>query len=90
LNKKDAETRRVRFAQSVEKTRNELESETARLREVESMLESARSEHYVLADTLHSRQESCMPSMQRCRVWNSNSPFLSEQAQSPATADCQC
>ena len=56
LNKQDAAARRVRFAQSVEKTRNELESETARLREVESMLESARSEHYALADTLHNKQ----------------------------------
>lgn len=56
LNKNDAESRRVRFAQAVEKTKNELEAETARLREVESQLESARSEHYTLADTLHSKQ----------------------------------
>ncbi len=56
LNKQEAETRRARFAQSVEKTRNELEAETARLREVESQLESSRSEHYTLADTLHSKQ----------------------------------
>ncbi|MFA6903605.1 MAG: chromosome segregation protein SMC [Gallionellaceae bacterium] len=56
LNKQEAAARRVRHATAVEKTKNELESETARLREVESQLESARSEHYALADTLHSRQ----------------------------------
>jgi chromosome segregation protein len=56
LNKQEATTRRGRFAQAVEKTKNELESETARVREVESQLESARSEHYILADTLHSKQ----------------------------------
>ncbi|HEY6095460.1 MAG TPA: chromosome segregation protein SMC [Gallionellaceae bacterium] len=56
LNKQEAETRRARFAQAVEKTRNELEAETARLREVESLLESSRAEHYTLADALHSKQ----------------------------------
>ncbi len=56
LNKNEAETRRARFAQAVEKTKNELEAETARLREVESQLESSRSEHYTLADALHSKQ----------------------------------
>lgn len=56
LNKQDAAARRVRFAQAVEKNRNELESETARLRDIESQLESARTEHYGLADALHSKQ----------------------------------
>ncbi len=56
LNKQDAASRRTRFAQSVEKIKNELESEIARLREVESLLEGARSEHYALADALHSKQ----------------------------------
>jgi len=56
LNKQEAAARRVRFAQAVEKTKNELEAETAHLREVESQLESARGEHYKLSDTLHGKQ----------------------------------
>ena len=56
LNKQDAAARRVRFAQAVEKTKNELEAETALLREVESQLESARGEHYSLSDSLHGKQ----------------------------------
>lgn len=56
VNKQEAETRRARFAQQVEKTRNELEAETARLREVESQLEGMRSGHYALADALHAKQ----------------------------------
>ena len=56
VNKKEAEARRVRFAQAVEKNKTELEAETARLREVESQLEGARSGHYALADALHAKQ----------------------------------
>ena len=56
VNKQDAETRRARYAQQIEKTRNELEAETARLREIESSLESARSGHYQLSDEVHSKQ----------------------------------
>jgi chromosome segregation protein len=56
LNKQDAAARRVKFVQAVEKNKNELESEIARLREIESLLESARTEHYALADALHSKQ----------------------------------
>ncbi len=56
VNKQDAETRRARFVQQIEKTKNELEAETARLREVESQLESTRSGHYALADALHGKQ----------------------------------
>ncbi len=56
VNKQEAETRRARFAQQVEKTRNELEAETAHLREVESQLEGMRSGHYALADALHAKQ----------------------------------
>lgn len=56
LNKQDAAARRTRFGQSVEKTRTELEGETARLREVESLLETSRAEHYTLADVLHAKQ----------------------------------
>ena len=56
VNKQEAETRRGRFAQGMEKTKNELEAETARLREMESQLEHTRSEHYAQADTLHAKQ----------------------------------
>ncbi|MEI7842770.1 MAG: chromosome segregation protein SMC [Gallionellaceae bacterium] len=56
VNKQEAESRRVRLSQQVEKTKNELESEIAKLREVESNLEMARTEHFALADTLHAKQ----------------------------------
>jgi len=56
VKKQEADAQRARFAQSMEKTRTELEAETARLREVESQLESARTAHYQLSDTLHARQ----------------------------------
>ena len=56
VNKQEAEARRTRFAQQVEKTKNELEAEIAKLREVESKLEGARSEHFALSDALHAKQ----------------------------------
>jgi len=56
VKKQEAETQRARFAQAMEKTRNELEAETARLRDVESQLETARSGHYQLSDAVHVRQ----------------------------------
>ncbi len=56
VNKRDADTRRAQFAQAVEKTKNELESETSQLREMESLLEKARVEHYSQADLLHAKQ----------------------------------
>jgi chromosome segregation protein len=56
VNKREAESRRGRFAQGMEKTKNELEAETARLREMESQLEYTRSEHYAQADALHAKQ----------------------------------
>jgi chromosome segregation protein len=56
VNRQDAETRRARFAQQIEKFRTELEAETAGLREAESQLESARSGHYRLSDALHASQ----------------------------------
>ncbi len=56
VNKQEAETRRQRFLQQIEKTKTELEAETARLREVESQLETARSGHYKLSDALHGKQ----------------------------------
>ncbi|MDO8412732.1 MAG: chromosome segregation protein SMC [Gallionellaceae bacterium] len=56
VNKREAEVRRARYTQQIEKIKTELEAETARLREVENQLEGARSGHYQLADTLHAKQ----------------------------------
>ncbi|MBY0576758.1 MAG: chromosome segregation protein SMC [Gallionellaceae bacterium] len=56
VKKREAEAQRIRFAQATEKTRIELEAETARLRDIESRLETARSGHYQLSDTLHVKQ----------------------------------
>ncbi|HEY5993936.1 MAG TPA: chromosome segregation protein SMC [Gallionellaceae bacterium] len=56
VNKQDAEARRARIANQIEKAKTELEAETARLREVESQLESTRSGHYQLSDALHGKQ----------------------------------
>ena len=56
VKKQEAEAQRVRFAQATEKTRTELEAETARLRDIESQLETARSGHYQLSDALHVKQ----------------------------------
>ncbi len=79
LNKTDAAARRVRFSQSVEKTKNELEAETSRLREVESQLESARSEHYGLADTLHTKQGELYAVNAEVSRLEQQLSFLSEQ-----------
>ncbi len=56
VKKQEAEAQRAKFAQATEKTRTELEAETARLRDIESQLETARSGHYQLSDALHVRQ----------------------------------
>jgi chromosome segregation protein len=56
VKKQEAETQRAKFSQAIEKNRIELEAETARLRDVESQLESARSGHYQLSDELHAKQ----------------------------------
>lgn len=56
VNKREAETRRVRHAQAMEKTGIDLEVQTARLHELGSQLEAARTEHYRLSDALHARQ----------------------------------
>jgi chromosome segregation protein len=93
LNKQEATTRRLRFAQAVEKTKNELESETARVREAESQLESARSEHYGLADTLHSKQGELYAVNAEVSRLEQQLGFLSEQrnrlAQQIANAERQ-
>ncbi len=56
VNRQEAELRRSRFGQQIEKLRIELEADTARLREIESQLETSRSGHYLLSDALHTRQ----------------------------------
>ena len=56
VKKQEAEAQRVKFAQAIEKTRTELEAETARLRDIESQLETSRSGHYQLSDALHAKQ----------------------------------
>jgi chromosome segregation protein len=56
VKKQEAEAQRVKFAHATEKTRTELEAETARLRDIESQLETARSGHYQLSDALHVKQ----------------------------------
>jgi chromosome segregation protein len=56
VKKQEAETQRVRHSQNIEKTKTELEAETARLRDIESQLETTRSEHYRLSDALHEKQ----------------------------------
>ncbi|HEX5337267.1 MAG TPA: chromosome segregation protein SMC [Gallionella sp.] len=56
VKKQEAETQRVRYAQATEKTRTDLEADTARLREIESQLETTRSSHYQLSDALHVKQ----------------------------------
>jgi chromosome segregation protein len=56
VKKQEAEAQRTRFVQAMEKNRNELEAETARLRDIESQLETARNGQYQLSDALHVRQ----------------------------------
>jgi chromosome segregation protein len=56
VKKQEAEAQRVRFAHLAEKTRAELDAQTARLREIERELETARSGHYQLSDAVHVRQ----------------------------------
>ena len=56
VNRQEAEAKRQRIVQQIEKNRTDLEAETARLRDTESQLETARSEHYQLSDALHGKQ----------------------------------
>ena len=56
VKRQEAETQRLRHVQAGEKTRTELEAETAQLREIESQLETARSEHHQLSDAVHVKQ----------------------------------
>ncbi len=56
LRRRDAEAERLRHSQEVGKITTELESETARLREIETQVEAARSAHYQAGDALHAAQ----------------------------------
>ncbi len=56
VKKQETEAQRIKFAQATERIRTELEAETARLRDIESQLETARSGHYAISDALHVKQ----------------------------------
>jgi chromosome segregation protein len=79
VNKQEAESRRSRFAQQVEKTKNELEAEIAKLREVEAKLESSRSEHFGLSDALHAKQGELYASNAEVLRLEQQIAFLVEQ-----------
>ncbi|MDD4912069.1 MAG: chromosome segregation protein SMC [Sideroxydans sp.] len=79
VNKQEAEARRVRYSQQVEKTKNDLEAEIAKLREVESKLEGARAEHFGLSDTLHAKQGDLYTSNAEVARLEQQITFLTEQ-----------
>ncbi|MDD5612483.1 MAG: AAA family ATPase, partial [Gallionella sp.] len=56
VKKQEAQGLRNQHLQNIEKTRTELEAETARLRETENRMEAVRSQHQQLSDALHTRQ----------------------------------
>ncbi|HSD41061.1 MAG TPA: chromosome segregation protein SMC [Burkholderiales bacterium] len=56
LRKRDAENEAGRAQRDVERAANELESETARLREIERRVEQARVEHYAAGDAVNAAQ----------------------------------
>ena len=56
LRRNDAEVEAQRHAREIERSATELESETARLREIERDLEQARAEHYASGDALSAAQ----------------------------------
>ncbi|HKB63975.1 MAG TPA: chromosome segregation protein SMC [Burkholderiales bacterium] len=56
LRRNEAEAEAQRHARDIERSATELESETARLREIERDLEQARSEHYASGDALAAAQ----------------------------------
>ncbi|MBU1215222.1 MAG: chromosome segregation protein SMC [Gammaproteobacteria bacterium] len=79
LNKQEAEARRERYVQQVEKTRNELEAEIAKLREVESKLEGSRSEHFALSDAVHAKQGDLYATNAEVARLEQQIAFLNEQ-----------
>ena len=81
VNKQEAEARRARFAQQVEKTKNELEAEIAQA------ARSGKPSWKVRAASISScpmrctpSRASCMPAMPRWRGWSSRSPSWSSSA----------
>ena len=56
LKRNDARGERARLALAVSDAINQIEAETARLRESESRLEQARSDHYAASDAVHLAQ----------------------------------
>lgn len=56
LRRRDAAVERERHTQEIARTSNELEGETARLRETESLIETARGAHYSAGDGLNAAQ----------------------------------
>jgi len=56
LRRRDAGAERERHAQEIARVANEMEAETARLREVESRVETARAAHYREGDALNAAQ----------------------------------
>jgi chromosome segregation protein len=56
VRRRDAASERERHARDIAKTGNELESETAKLREIESQLEAARAAHYKAGDSMNAAQ----------------------------------
>ncbi len=56
LRKMEADNEAQRHAREIERAANDLEAETARLREIEKRLEEVRSAHYEAGDTLGSAQ----------------------------------
>ncbi len=79
VNKQEAEARRNRLTQQIEKSRNELEAEIAKLREIESGLETARSEHFMLSDKLHERQGALYTANAEVSRLEQQIAFLNEQ-----------
>ncbi len=56
LRRRDAAAERDRHAQEIARVGNDIEAETAKLREIESRIETARGEHYRAGDTLNAAQ----------------------------------
>jgi len=56
VRRREAAAERERHAQEIGRVTNEMEADTARLRQIESQLESARAAHYEAGDTLNAEQ----------------------------------
>ena len=56
IKRNDARSERARLAQAVADAVNQIEAETARLRETEARLEQARGDHYAASDSVHAAQ----------------------------------